>query len=284
MDFEALAQRLGAHLSRWLVAVILLPPVVYSMWADDYLFFFLLILVIGGLTWWEFSRLLFGPGRLDLLILALAGWLAVAFGAFWYGPTGQALGLALALALGSVYTMWSLDRESGPVVLNLLSRFILGQVYLSFLLSFSILLKKADSGGLWLIYVLVLTSAADTAAYYVGRRFKGPKLWPKISPNKTFSGLLGGVTAAGLTSALFASFLPSPLTILVLLGLFLGLWGALGDLFESAIKRALDTKDSSHLLLGHGGFWDRLDSLLFNLVPVYALVDLVPQLNGAAAL
>ncbi|MCL2029336.1 MAG: phosphatidate cytidylyltransferase [Deltaproteobacteria bacterium] len=273
MNFEALVQRLDGHLSRWIIAAILLPPVVYSMWADEYMFFFFLILVIGGLTWWEFSRLLFGPGRLDLFFLALVGWLAVAVGAF-YGPTQQSLGLVLALALGSGYTMWSLDRESGPVVLNLLSRFALGHIYLSFLLSFFILLKKTDSGGLWLIYVLVATAAADTAAFYVGRRLKGPRLWPKISPHKTVSGLLGGVAACVLISAIFAYFLPSSFSSLVLLGFFLALWGAMGDLFESAIKRALDIKDSSRFLLGHGGFWDRLDSLLFNVVPVYAMVEL----------
>ena len=273
MNFEALVQRLDGHLSRWIIAAILLPPVVYSMWADEYMFFFFLILVIGGLTWWEFSRLLFGPGRLDLFFLALVGWLAVAVGAF-YGPTQQSLGLVLALALGSGYTMWSLDRESGPVVLNLLSRFALGHIYLSFLLSFFILLKKTDSGGLWLIYVLVATAAADTAAFYVGRRLKGPRLWPKISPHKTVSGLLGGVAACVLVSAIFAYFLPSSFSSLVLLGFFLALWGAMGDLFESAIKRALDIKDSSRFLLGHGGFWDRLDSLLFNAVPVYAMVEL----------
>ena len=274
MSFENLDQRLGGHLSRWLVAVILMPPIIYSMWADEYLLFFSLILIIGSLTWLEFSRLLFGPGRWDLLCLALAGWLAVAFGAFYYGPTGQSLGLVVALALGAGYTMWSLEKESGPVVLNLLSRFTLGQLYLSFLLSFFILLKKADSGGLWLIYVLVVTAAADTAAFYVGRRLQGPKLWPKISPHKTFSGLFGGVAASVLISAFFSYFLPPPFFSLVFLGFFLALWGALGDLFESAIKRSLDIKDSSRFLLGHGGFWDRLDSLLFNIVPVYALVDL----------
>jgi len=275
MNFESLAQRLGGHLSRWLVAVILLPPVIYSMWADEYLLFFIFMLVIGGLTWWEFSRLLFGPKRLDLLFLALTGWLAVAFGAFYFGPTGQSLGLVLALALGSGYTMWSLERESGPVILNLLSRFALGQVYLSFLFSFFILLKKADSGGLWLIYLLAATAAADTAAFYVGRRLQGPRLWPKISPHKTVSGLLGGVSASVLVSAVFASFLAPSWPCMVFLGFFLAVWGALGDLFESALKRALDIKDSSRFLLGHGGFWDRFDSLIFNIVPVYALVDLV---------
>jgi phosphatidate cytidylyltransferase len=271
--FDDIARHLGGHLSRWLVAVVLAPPLIYSMMTEQYLVFYGVMLVIGGLTWWEFSRNLFGAERLGLLALAQAGWLAVATGAFFYGPSGQSLGLVLALALGAGYTMWILEKESGPVVLNLLGRFALGQLYLSFLLSFFLLLKKADSGGRWLVYVLIVTVAADTAAFYVGRKLGGPKLWPKISPNKTVSGLLGGAAAALLVSAACALFLnPGPAT-LAALGLFLGFWGVVGDLFESAIKRALGIKDSSSLLLGHGGFWDRLDSILFNIVPVYVLAD-----------
>ena len=273
MNLDELSRRLSGHLSRWLVAIVLLPPILYAMWTEEYLVFFGLILVIGGLTWWEFSRILFGAGRHDLLALALAGWAAVAGGAFWYGPPGQSLGLALALALGAGYTMWALGRETGPVVLNLLGRFTLGQLYVSFLMSFFLLLKKSDSGGLWLIYALAVTAAADTAAYYVGRRLQGPKLWPKISPSKTISGLLGGAAAAVLVSAAFTTFLPPTFPTMALMGLFLGLWGVMGDLFESAVKRALDIKDSSNFLMGHGGFWDRLDSLLFNVVPVYVLAD-----------
>ncbi len=281
MNLETIKQWLGGHRSRWVVAVVLLPPVVASMLVDEYIYFFLVMLLIGGLTWWEFSRNLLGAERTGLLALALAGWVAVASGAYFYGPSGQSIGLVLGLALGAGYSMWALERESGPVLLNLLGRFALGHLYLSFLMSFFLLLKKTDSGGLWLLYALVVTVAADTGAYYVGTRYKGPKLAPKVSPNKTVSGLLGGALAAMVVSAIFAAFLPAGVGLPALtgLGLFLGFWGALGDLFESAIKRAVDIKDSSGFLLGHGGFWDRLDALLFNIVPVYVLAEFVMMNN-----
>ncbi len=276
MTRDGIKLSMSGHASRWLVAVVLLVPTVYSMLADQYLYFFFLVLLAGGVTWWEFSRNLFGVERTGLLGLSLGGWAAVAGGAYFYGPSGQSIGLVLALALGAGYCMWALERETGPVLLNLLGRFSLGHLYLSFLMSFFLLLKKTGSGGLWLIYVLLVTIAADTGAYYVGRRVQGPKLWPKISPNKTVSGLVGGAVAAMAVSAACATFLPqASLFALSALGLFLGLWGAVGDLFESAIKRAIDIKDSSTLLLGHGGFWDRLDSLLFNIVPVYILADFI---------
>lgn len=275
MKINKLKGNLSAHQGRWLVALVLLPPLIFSMVAEEYLYFFFLVLAAGGLTWWEFSLNLFGHERRGLMFLGLGGWAAVAVGAFFWGPSGQSLGLVLALALGAGYTMWALGRESGPVLLNLLSRFALGHIYLSFLMSFFLLLKKADSGGLWLIYVLVVTVAADTGAFYVGTKIKGPKLYPKVSPNKTISGLLGGAVAAMIVSAVCATFLPPKYYQLMILGLFLGFWGAYGDLFQSSIKRAIDIKDSSSLLMGHGGFWDRLDSLLFNIVPVYVVADLM---------
>ena len=267
-------QTLNSHISRWLVALVLLPPVVFCILSSQELFFFGLILLVGGLTWWEYSNSMLGAGRTNLLVLALSGWLAVALGAFLYGPFGQSIGLVIALALGAGYTMWWLERESGPMLLNILGRFSLGQLYLSFLLSFFLLLKKTGAGEKWLLYTLVVTITADTAAYYVGRKMQGPKLWPKISPNKTISGLVGGAVAAMVVSIISAAFLPVSFVALGLLGLFLGFWGAMGDLFESALKRAIDIKDSSTILMGHGGFWDRLDALLFNIVPVYIVADL----------
>jgi len=271
---EKIKSKLGGHKSRWLVAIVLLGPTIAAILAEDYLYFFLLMLLVGGVTWWEFSRNLFGAERSGLLAVALGGWLAVAVGTYFFDPLAQSVGLVLALALGAGYGMWALERESGPVMLNLLGRLALGHLYLSFLLSFFLLLKKAESGGLWLMYLLAVTIAADTGAYYAGNKLRGPKLAPKISPNKTVSGLIGGAVAAMLVSAVCALFIPkASLLSLVALGFFMGFWGAFGDLFESAMKRAIDIKDSSNLLLGHGGFWDRLDSLLFNVVPVYLVAE-----------
>lgn len=267
---------LGAHQSRWLMAIVLLVPTLFSILSDQYIFFFILMLLAGGATWWEFSRNLLGGERTGLLCLAMAGWGAVATGSYFLGPVGQSYGLVVALALGAAYTMWGLGREDGQVLVNLMSRYSFGHLYLSFLMSFFLLLKKTGpEGGKWLVYLLVVTIAADTGAYYAGNKFKGAKLWPKISPNKTRSGLAGGVVASMLLSAVCATFIEAPAAYLVPMGFFLGLWGAVGDLFESTIKRAINIKDSSTLLMGHGGFWDRLDSLLFNVVPVYILADYI---------
>lgn len=276
MNVDKIKERLGSHGSRWVVGLAMLLVAVFPIVAENLTYFFILILLVGGLCWWEFSINLLGAERTGLMGMALGGWLAVALGAFFLGPSGQSLGLVLALALGAAYTMWALERESGPVLLNLLGRFALGHIYLSFLMSFFLLLIKASSGRQWLIYVIVVTIASDIAAYYVGSKFQGPKLCPKISPKKTVSGLVGGTAAAMLISMLSFLYLPSEAGVLALcgLGFFLGLWGAMGDLFESAIKRALDIKDSSSLLLGHGGFLDRFDSMLFNVVPVYVMADL----------
>lgn len=275
MNLNKIKERLGSHGSRWVVGLAMLFIAIFPILSKEYLYFFILMLLVGGFCWWEFCLNLLGAERTGLLGLALGGWLAVAMGAFFMGPSGQSLGLVVALALGAFYTMWALERESGPVLLNLLGRFALGHLYLSFLMSFFLLLKKSSSGEQWLIYVIVVTVVSDIAAYYAGRKFKGPKICPKISPKKTVSGLVGGTVAAMLVSMASVLYLPAEagLLSLCLLGLFLGLWGAVGDFFESSIKRALDIKDSSTLLLGHGGFLDRFDSMLFNIVPVYVLAD-----------
>lgn len=266
---------MNSQLSRYAVAAVLLPVTLFCVFAENYLFFLVLVLAAGGATWWEFAGHLFGFERRGLLALAWGGWLVTALGAYFYGPAGQSVGLVAALALAAGYTFWALTREGGPVLLNLVGRYALGHLYLSFLLSFFLLLRKAPSGDMWLCYLLLVTMAADTGAYYVGRKVGGPKLCPSISPNKTIAGLVGGTVAATIVSCACSFFIPASLLNLTLLGLCLALWGAAGDLFESALKRAIGIKDSSTLLMGHGGFWDRLDSLLFNVAPVYMAADLL---------
>ncbi len=117
----------------------------------------------------------------------------------------------------------------------------------------------------WLVVMLiVIIAAADTGAYFTGRHFGGPKLAPRISPGKTWSGVAGGMVSTVVISALASLILPgvpfSPLhaagIALVLAGISIG-----GDLFISLLKRQQGIKDSSHLLPGHGGILDRIDSL-----------------------
>lgn len=263
------------ELSRWLVVLCLLPPAVACILVPNKLALLVLAAAFGGLAWREYAVNLLGRERAGLFVLCLAGFLATLCGAAFWGSDGQTAGLIVSLALGAAYLMHNLSPAGDKVSVNLIARYGLGQLYLTFCLSFIMLIKQLDHGANWIMLILVTTIASDTGAYYVGSRFKGPKLYPKVSPNKTVSGLLGGCLAAILAAELSRGYLPPILnfTELACLGLFLSLWGAFGDLFESAFKRAMGLKDTSTILKGHGGVWDRIDSLLFNLPPVYFLVN-----------
>ena len=133
-------------------------------------------------------------------------------------------------------------------------------------------------GHRWLLLALFLVWAADTGAYFAGRKFGGKlfggrKLAPRISPNKTMEGLVGGVLLAVLVAmagALLIGVEPGHLPWVVLVAIVTVLFSVVGDLFESLLKRHVGAKDSSQLIPGHGGVLDRIDSVLAAL-PVFAL-------------
>ncbi len=111
-------------------------------------------------------------------------------------------------------------------------------------------------------FVLLAVVATDVGAYVCGRLIGGPKLWPRVSPNKTWSGLVGGVSVAALASAGFSMVVPEAQPQhLAIAGGLLALISQAGDLAESALKRHFGTKDTSMLIPGHGGFMDRVDGL-----------------------
>jgi phosphatidate cytidylyltransferase len=113
------------------------------------------------------------------------------------------------------------------------------------------------------LFILIIVAATDTAAYISGRLLGGPKLWPAVSPKKTWAGLLGGMFAAAIAGAIFSRFLGSGSAAwLAALGIVLAVIAQGGDLLESALKRRFGRKDSSQLIPGHGGFMDRMDGLV----------------------
>lgn len=129
------------------------------------------------------------------------------------------------------------------------------------------------NGHRWLLAALAIVWAADTGAYFVGRKFGKRKLSPRISPNKTIEGMLGGVVAGvivGVVFALLAGATPAQLPIVALVALVAVLFSVIGDLFESLLKRHAGVKDSGHLIPGHGGILDRIDGVVAAL-PVFAL-------------
>jgi phosphatidate cytidylyltransferase len=121
-------------------------------------------------------------------------------------------------------------------------------------------------GFLALMLILLVVWASDIGGYFAGRGIGGPKLWPRVSPNKTWAGAVGGFAASLLIVVGFAASGFGTTGPLLLLGAALSIASQLGDLFESAVKRCFGVKDSSNLIPGHGGLLDRLDGLVAALV------------------
>jgi phosphatidate cytidylyltransferase len=149
---------------------------------------------------------------------------------------------------------------------------IAGILYVGWLLSHLVALRGLDDGRNWVFLALATNSASDTAAFFAGRALGRHKLAPRISPGKTWEGTIAGFLGAIIASLLFTMLLPISYWQAVLLGFLVSLFGQLGDLAESLLKRNMGVKDSGRLLPGHGGALDRIDSVVFAGVVVYYYV------------
>ena len=153
---------------------------------------------------------------------------------------------------------------------------MVGSLYIGLALSHAILLRNLDNGALWLLLVVVAVFAVDTSAYFVGSSIGKRQMAPKISPNKTWEGAIGGMIGGVISVLAFTSMSSLSLSInlggAIVLGLVIGLAAQTGDLMESKIKRMQNVKESGRLIPGHGGILDRLDSALLPLILVYYVV------------
>ena len=129
-------------------------------------------------------------------------------------------------------------------------------------------------GFLALIFVLLVVWVTDIGGYVAGRGIGGPKLWPRVSPNKTWAGAIGGLVLSIAVAIVFALLGFGKLTSSVALASLLSVVSQLGDLFESAVKRRFGVKDSSRIIPGHGGLLDRLDGFVAAIV-VAALIGVL---------
>ena len=153
-----------------------------------------------------------------------------------------------------------------------------GPMYLGILLGALLLLFLRPSGGGWLLLAMFFAFFSDTLAYFSGRFFGKKKLFPAVSPKKTWAGAYGGLAGAALGAALAsATFLSEELPLGAGIGLALvaGAIGQVGDLLISLVKRSTGTKDSGGLLPGHGGVLDRVDALLLTAATTWVYVEYV---------
>lgn len=233
-----------------------------------------LLLAWGGGWWW-----------LTLVTLAAVGlfveWLTMVGAARNQGVVAGAVALAVAgicVVIGRPDSAVGI-LAVGALVVAVLSQArrgwaMLGFAYAAAALFAALLVRSSDATGFHaLVFVFLVVWITDSLGYFVGRGVGGPKLWPRVSPNKTWAGALGGffgslAVAAALAAFGFVGWLPA-----LALGGLLSIASQLGDLLESAVKRRFGVKDSSQLIPGHGGLLDRLDGFVAAIV-VAALIGL----------
>ena len=246
-------------------ALVLAPAAVLATWAGG-VWFLALVLIACGLLAVEWGRMS-TPAAWRGSATAVGLALTVAVGATHVGQ----LSLALVLLVFGAVAAGLFMRTRGQLALNA----AYGVFYLGWPVILLIWLRDGhDRVGLhWTVLVFAVTWSADIVAYLAGSLFGGPRLWPRLSPKKTWSGFIGGLTAGVLAGAGMAAWLDmGPLNLFW--GAALGLAAALatmgGDLWESALKRRFGVKDAGTLIPGHGGLLDRVDGLMFAVVVVAA--------------
>ncbi len=261
--------------ARELTAAVLIPAVLAILVFAPTWAWALLVALAAGLALAEFYRLLRGAGWAVPGVAGYAVFLGIALAAYLRSPAGLLGAAAAGLVLLPTLVMFS----SPPVGVLLASSAssVFGTLYVA--LGAASVIALRSFGWRPVIFLLAVVWISDSAAYYVGRRFGKRKLAPVVSPKKTVEGLWGQL-AGGLAAGLLARLLLFPSgNALFLAALGLGVAGlaVVGDLLESTFKRSCDVKDSGGLLPGHGGFLDRLDSLLYVAPPTFAVALFLPE-------
>ncbi len=244
-----------------------LPPLAFSG----------VVALAGALALFEFYRLCFNDrSHTWLIVIGLTGLTGLIFGTHWPGiivPT-------LLATLACVTSVPLLGRSPLEQSLRNGAMTLFGVLYLGLTLGMLSMTRLLPQGEWLIFFLLLVTWASDTGAYYVGTLYGRHRLAPTISPKKTVEGLVGGLITAIIAGYIARWwFLPelSGLDCLILAALLTiaGLWG---DLAESAMKRTVGMKDSGGILPGHGGMLDRLDSLLFATPVFYYYITLASRL------
>jgi phosphatidate cytidylyltransferase len=249
--------------------VVLAPLVIWIIWLGGhaYMLMLFLALAIGAREWIKLTAP--KPAPLRLTLLSLLGLFAMLVCLELAHPDWD-----IAVILLLIPLMWAVARWVNcekPLITAV------GTSYLGIsLLCLWVLRGTPDDliGRGLVFYLFFSVWAVDIGAYFAGRTFGGPKLAPKLSPKKTWSGLVGGGIAAAVVGYLWARFAGAQMPeIALLIGLPLAIIAQAGDIMESALKRRFDAKDSGSIMPGHGGMLDRIDGLLLA-TPAFTIFQL----------
>ena len=262
--------------SRTASAAITLPLLAVVVWAGV-LWFSLVVAAVAALGALELANMARRWGDRPVLVVAMPGAVALVLGTHLLAAETSAATrvlpvVSVAAGLSLVWLLSWPRRAPGLAGWAITASVAL---YAGGLLSHAPPLRALDQGREWVLFLLAVTFATDTCAFFVGRVIGRRPLAPTISPSKTWEGALGGVIGAlgaGVAVALLLN-LDAAMGRVLVLGALIGSAGQAGDLVVSRMKRRALVSDSGWLVPGHGGLLDRLDSIVLNLVVVYYLVS-----------
>lgn len=257
---------------RIITALILLPIVILSILLSKITLGVLVLVVYGVMQYEMFS---FSPQLLkrDKLFLAVISYI-VPLSYLLNGFTSLTFAFALYNIFCFSYLIYNIQTER-HVIFNteLISLVTLACSYTALFGSilFVVAMRFESNFLIWLISISITT---DTFAYFFGKYLGAKKLSPRISPNKTYVGLFGGIFGALLVGFLISynNFIELPSYFIIILSLIMSILCIIGDLFESFVKRCYNVKDSSQILPGHGGVLDRVDALIFT-APILLILE-----------
>jgi phosphatidate cytidylyltransferase len=255
---------------RVITALIALPLTVVTVWFDEPLpWFTIFIAIFGLLAAYEFYRLVGVSGSLALTVFGMLFTLLIIISPHCPSPFAAPLLVTLAVVLPLI---WLVLRQRVEGVFTSWAWMMVGFLYVGWMLSFLVDLRL-EAGRNWVLFAFFTTFASDSAAYFIGRVLGRHRLAPRISPKKSWEGALGGILGAAAASLIFTLSTPLHITLSIGQGIFLALlvsvFGQIGDLAESLLKRSTGVKESGTVFPGHGGFLDRMDSVVFAGIAVY---------------
>jgi phosphatidate cytidylyltransferase len=279
-QLDATNERIEARTGRNLILAILIGLGFGLLMLFSLIFvkelFMVVVVAAAGFAALELTQAFRGAGRLVPRVPTVIAAVAIVPASYYFHSGGQLVSLAAGLLL---VWIWRLIEEAarpakvgGTQLLRDLGSGALVQLYVVLLASFAVLLLAEDGGEWWVLAFIVLVIAVDTGAYVSGLSFGRHPMAPTISPKKTWEGFAGAAMISMVAGVLLAIFmLGEPWWFGIFFGLVVLLTATVGDLAESLIKRDLGIKDMSSWLPGHGGFLDRLDSILPSAAAAYAL-------------
>ncbi len=287
------------HINRWLTALILVPLLLWILLNGSTLVLAVIVSIVSILATREYLKIIFQNYNRDdnrdndrdndrdnkqvpvfITIISYVVCMALIISSCLASWEIEFLILTLNFMALSVFVL--LKFANNRDVFNIITKQVLGIIYIPVPLSLLVFIREQDHGIFWILWLLIVVFSNDTGAFYGGKFFGRHALAPNISPNKTIEGTISGILTSTVFGFIFSviffndfslSFLMIPASFIIAIA------GQGGDLFESALKRASGIKDSGSILPGHGGILDRIDGLLFAIPVLYIYLLFIHSLS-----